>query len=60
MPVTKEGPGFTHWVTVKTSNDDLYRFKIQCLNQEFGKAVKRTGDIEYDCWRHMKLNEKEK
>ena len=53
----REGFSFTHWVTEKTSNDELYMFKIQCMEQEFGKATKKTGDIEYEKWRHIKLNE---
>ena len=55
----KEGPGFSHWVTNKTSNDDLYMFCIQCAKQEFGRAVQTEEGLNYQGWETIKLNELE-
>ena len=55
--IAREGFGFTHWVTEKTSNDELYMFDLQCRKQEFGKVIERTGYIAFREWRHIKLNE---
>lgn len=53
----KEGPGFSHWITEKTSNDDLYMFEIQCRKQEFGIARQTESDLIFVGWSHLKLNE---